>query len=226
MNSNQDDQNRSENFNNHNSLDHQSERSNDSLNNNLVDNNKNQIRSINLNIRKAEINSPDINPIPKNGKNEINSNLGSNQNFLDEQTIVKENPIGYGTEDLKQYLNKNSNNQINEIPEGQIKPWEDDRRNGAKVYELIGYTTAGKINQKSARENNQFFIKKILIVVLLITILILAIVIINPMKDEYDWKRILGINSKFSDANQELLESNDDFNLQSQIESQDNSEIP
>ncbi|NLJ94050.1 MAG: hypothetical protein GX326_00945 [Clostridiaceae bacterium] len=162
-------------------------------------------------------------------KNLEKQSLGSNQNFSNDETIVKENPTAYSTEELQKLLKKNKQKNhlaTKSTKENDSKPWEVDRKNGAKVYELIGYTTAGKINQKSDRENRQYFIKRILILVLLISILILTLIIINPFKENSEWKRILGIDSYLKNSEQEEIEINiidtDEDNLETSLEDENN----
>lgn len=123
----------------------------------------------------------------------------SNRNSTNDDTIVKDISVGYDTHTLKKYLKKDITSSLDKSKSTQSKkkPWEIDRENGAKVYELIGYTTVGKINHVFQKERRQIILKRILITILLVSIILLGLIIINPINNKNDFKKILGIDSKY-----------------------------
>lgn len=137
----------------------------------------------------------------------------SNRNVLNNDTIVSDNSIGYDTKVLKKYLKKDLKTNQSEIEQKDIseKPWEIDRKNGAKVYELIGYTTIGKVNHALQKEHRQIMLKRILITILLLIIIFLGLIMINPIKSENDFKKILGIDSKYGNqiTQEDIANDND-----------------
>ncbi len=122
----------------------------------------------------------------------------SNTDNINEQTIVAPNSNAYSTEELKAYVKKKPQ-KIKETNEPDNKPWLIDQRKGAKVYELVGYTTVGKVDQTFEKRHRQNVLKRFLITILLIIIIFLLFIILNPFKAGTDFNRILGINSKYSD---------------------------
>ncbi len=122
---------------------------------------------------------------------------GSNSNVQNNQTIVRKNSMAYDTETLKQYLNKNMAKKKKDMKEQSLQQMQEDIKHGAKLYELIGYTTVGKVNYSFEKENKQRFMRNTLITILLVIIIILAILIMNPIKDGVDFNKILGIDSKY-----------------------------
>lgn len=128
----------------------------------------------------------------------------SNRNTLNEQTIVAKDSIAYNTENLKAYLKTNSqktNKPLNISVDAEKKPWLNDIRNGSKFYELIGYTTVGKVEQTFEKSHRQNILIKFLITIILIIIIILAFIIFNPIQMGVDFNKILGIKSDYNNSN-------------------------
>ncbi len=145
--------------------------------------------------------------------NNINSNQAnvsshkSNRNILNEETIVQNNSVRSDSNTLKQYFKKNTVKTKKDINQRNLEQMEQDIKNGSKQYELIGYTTVGKINHNFEKENRQKFIKNTLITILLIIIILLTILIMNPFKDGIDFNKILGLDSKYQNLSEIESES-------------------
>ncbi|HHT24631.1 MAG TPA: hypothetical protein GXZ76_03795 [Clostridiaceae bacterium] len=148
--------------------------------------------------------------------------VGSNRNVVNEDTIIKEPAIRLNTETLKQYLKPidKIDSQNHNLARDTEKPWEIDRKNGSKVYELIGYTTLSKIRHGVKKENQQSLLKRILITLMLFVIIFIILYAMNPIKDLIDFRRIIGIKSMYgenyidaknnneSNAKQEISDTN------------------
>lgn len=76
-------------------------------------------------------------------------------------------------------------------------PWDEDHKNGARVYKMIGYTTSARVDRKFVLEARQRKLRKILVYVLALTIVGMILAINKPIKNIGEFKRILGIDSLF-----------------------------
>lgn len=74
-------------------------------------------------------------------------------------------------------------------------PWEEDRKNGSRVYKLLGYTTSARVDQKFGLENRQRRLRRILAYSLAISMILLFLAIHKPISNISEFKRILGIES-------------------------------
>lgn len=79
--------------------------------------------------------------------------------------------------------------------DSELKDWERDRANGARVYQLLGYTTAARVDRKYQLEKRQRGLRKVLTFVLALVILLILFSIYNPIKNWDEFKRVLGIES-------------------------------
>ncbi len=79
--------------------------------------------------------------------------------------------------------------------DSQLKDWERDRANGARVYQLLGYTTAARVDRKYQLEKRQRGLRKVLTFVLALVILLILFSLYNPIKNWDEFKRVLGIES-------------------------------
>lgn len=147
----------------------------------------------------------------------------SNRNLQNDQTIIRENSTAYNTETLKQYLHENDVKKRKDIKEQNLEQMQEDLKHGSKLYELIGYTTVGKVNYSLEKEKKQRFLKNTLITFLLIIIMILIILIKNPIKGGIDFKKILGIDSKYKYDDMEQTDSINHSEMTSANEFSENS---
>ncbi|MGI6560019.1 MAG: hypothetical protein ACOX2H_01625 [Saccharofermentanales bacterium] len=165
--------------------------------------------------------------------------VGSNSKSVNDDTIVKEEAIRLNTESLKQYLKPEPSIEISSSDQDQEtkSPWIIDQENGAKFYELIGYTTSSKIQLRFKREQRQSLLKRILITLILIIIIFLALYIIYPFKNFDDFKRIIGVKSMYGDIGiEKTVETDSEIDDQTELETDsepvseqspaDNAEIP
>ncbi|HHU54170.1 MAG TPA: hypothetical protein GXZ43_08915 [Clostridiaceae bacterium] len=159
-----------------------------------------------------------VNYLPKNEINEfIYENIlepdpvGSNRKFSNDDTIIKEPAIRLNTETLKQYLKPARNINLPDSQREQVsyKPWEIDRRNGSKVYELVGYTTLSKIHHGIKKEKRQSLLKRILITLMLFIIIVIILYALNPIKDLVDFRRIIGIKSMYGENYDENIKKSE-----------------
>lgn len=138
-------------------------------------------------------------------ENTLKSSLvGSNRNVPNDDTLINDYAVRYDSETLKQYLKTEipiDDDQDSNQNNLNTDPWEIDRQKGAKVYELIGYTTANKVKHKFKVEQRQFMLRRILITILIVIIIFLVLYIINPIKNFSDFRRIIGIDSMYGDSN-------------------------
>lgn len=79
--------------------------------------------------------------------------------------------------------------------DSQLKDWERDRANGARVYQLLGYTTAARVDRKYQLEKRQRGLRRVLTFVLALVILLILFSLYNPIKNWDEFKRVLGIES-------------------------------
>ncbi|NLJ70177.1 MAG: hypothetical protein GX328_01760 [Clostridiaceae bacterium] len=173
-----------------------------------------------IDIQSNEIQSNEIQSKPL----KINP-VGSNGNLSNDDTIINESAIRLDTRSLKKYLKPadkiDSPNTKQNID--LDKPWEIDRKNGSKVYELIGYTTLSKIQHGIKKDNRQSLLKRILITLMLFVIIFIILYAMNPIKDLIDFKRIIGIESMYGEDYGKKENHQESINSQEQTNVNDNS---
>ncbi|MGB4609981.1 MAG: hypothetical protein WBH77_05075 [Saccharofermentanales bacterium] len=155
---------------------------------------------------------PDDSQIEIINEKSLESDLvGSNRKVVNDDTIIKEPAIRLDAETLKQYLkpvDKTKTPDSNQV-QAKDKPWEIDRKNGSKVYELIGYTTLSKIHHGIKKENRQSLLKRVLITLMLFVIIFIILYVMNPIKDLVDFRRIIGIESMYGENYSKIQEPTD-----------------
>ncbi len=79
--------------------------------------------------------------------------------------------------------------------------WQEDQEHGARLYKVTGYTTVNKINAKYSAEYRQRFMRKLMTIILLLLVALALLAIINPFGSLGDFRRVIGLDSKFRDEN-------------------------
>lgn len=125
--------------------------------------------------------------------------VAANGHIDNDVQVIKNNSVSHSS---KRKLTQTGQSTLRDVfTTGLTKTgqWtlQDQKRLGARVYRVKGYTTQAKIQRKFNQEKQQRFLRNLLMVILFIVVVVILFVIYNPVKDIIDVRKMLGMDSPF-----------------------------